>query len=140
MRVLVVDDDPSLRSALRMVLEDAGHEVLLATTLDEAQARLESTPPDAALIDARLSGRGVAFWREIEADPRFAGRGVLLAGDPRVLGSLRDHPRAFAKPFDYGALLERLDEVVRRASVRGPRPPSPRPRSRRHPRRTESGS
>jgi CheY-like chemotaxis protein len=111
MRHLVVDDDPSLRAALRLVFEDAGHEVVLSATVDEAYAHLEAGVLDVVLIDAGVSERGVAFWRELEASSAFSGKGLLLTGDLPSLGPLRDHPRVFAKPFDYGELLAQLHQM-----------------------------
>lgn len=119
MRLLVVDDDPSLRAALRLVFEDAGHEVFLATTVDEARARLGRPRPDAVLVDAGVCERGIAFWRELEADKGFAGRSFLLTGNLPALGSLKDHPRVFGKPFDYGELLAQLTRMERAASPQG---------------------
>ncbi|MEQ1855314.1 MAG: response regulator [Longimicrobiales bacterium] len=111
MRLLVVDDDPSLRTALQMVFEDAGHEVWLAASVAEARAHLERAHVDATLIDAGVSGSGVALWRELEADHRWTGRVLLLTGNLPSLGLLRSHARVIAKPFDYGVLLHYLEEL-----------------------------
>lgn len=54
MRVLIVDDEPNIRRALRISLEADGHSVFEASTSADGLARLAKAPCDAALIDLRL--------------------------------------------------------------------------------------
>jgi NtrC-family two-component system response regulator AlgB len=54
MRVLIVDDEPNIRRALRIALEADGHSVVEASTKTEALARLAKSPSDVALTDLRL--------------------------------------------------------------------------------------
>lgn len=108
MRVLIVEDDPSLVTALSLVLQQAGHEVLHRDTVDESQELLAAMNVDSAVIDCGVRGGGRAFWEELEASEQYRGRVILLSGDPSSLGSLRGRPRVFEKPFGYEALLEQL--------------------------------
>jgi two-component system nitrogen regulation response regulator NtrX len=55
-RVLVVDDDPGIRDALRMILEYEGYEVLTAPDGKTALSDLETNPPDAILLDIKMPG------------------------------------------------------------------------------------
>ena len=71
LRVLVVDDDASIRSMLGFVLEDEGFQVLEAADGQEALDRLVDDPPDAMVLDLMM--------------PRVDGHGVLEA---RRSGSL----------------------------------------------------
>ena len=109
MRLLVADDDPSLRLALRLVLEDAGHEVVEADSVHEARAILDAGELDFALIDAGMSQEGVGLWDELERDARFRGRALLLTGDLMTLGMLQEHERVVGKPFDFAWLLSRIE-------------------------------
>ena len=120
MLLLVADDDPSLRTALRLVFEDAGHEVLQASSVHEVRDVLSCRIPDAVLIDAGMSEGGRMLWREMEGDPLHAGRTLLLTGNLPALGALRDHPSVLAKPFDYRALLSRIESLgPRRVRAQG---------------------
>ena len=66
--VLVVDDDPSVRSSLKFLLSSVGLQV---ESFDSAETFLQRTPPDAPsclVLDVRLRGlRGLDFQRELAA-------------------------------------------------------------------------
>jgi CheY-like chemotaxis protein len=53
-RILVVDDDESIRNTAKAILEDEGYIVDLATTGMEAIKRTEETAYNVALLDIRL--------------------------------------------------------------------------------------
>lgn len=120
MRLLVADDDSSLRLALRLVLEDAGHDVLEAGSVIEARSLIATHRPDFILIDAGMCQDGVNLWDELVADIRFRGRVLLLTGDLTTLGLLGHHHAVVSKPFDYDRLLHRIEKA-------GPRPLSEAP-------------
>jgi NtrC-family two-component system response regulator AlgB len=54
LRVLVIDDERNIRSALRVCLEQAGSEVVEAATPEAALAALAQRPFDLAFVDLRL--------------------------------------------------------------------------------------
>jgi RNA polymerase sigma factor (sigma-70 family) len=66
--VLVVDDDPSVRSSLKFLLGSVGLQV---ESFDSAETFLQRTPPDAPsclVLDVRLRGlSGLDFQRELAA-------------------------------------------------------------------------
>jgi DNA-binding response OmpR family regulator len=55
-RVLLVEDDPRIRTSLRLALEDEGYVVGEADSGEAAMAAFESRPPDVVLIDLMLPG------------------------------------------------------------------------------------
>ena len=55
LRVLVLDDDDATRLAIGQYLEQCGHAVALASTVDEAIAKAKSTHPEVLVCDWRLS-------------------------------------------------------------------------------------
>jgi CheY-like chemotaxis protein len=57
-RVLVVDDDASVRESLKKVLAEAGYEVALATDGQEAMDRFDPDQVDLLLLDLNLPIRG----------------------------------------------------------------------------------
>ena len=65
-RVCVVDDDPQILRALRVVLRDAGYEVIPAESGEEALDRMAVRPPEAAIVDLMLPGiDGVEVCRRL---------------------------------------------------------------------------
>ncbi len=57
-RILVVDDEVNIRSALATLLERAGHTVVVAGHPDDAVRELDREPCDIALLDLRMPGMG----------------------------------------------------------------------------------
>jgi DNA-binding NtrC family response regulator len=56
--VLVVDDESNMQAVMRMVLEDAGHAVLVAASAEEAMPHLENPELDVLVTDIRMPGLG----------------------------------------------------------------------------------
>jgi len=53
-RILVVDDDPDMTEACKLVLEQAGHEVATAQNVEEGQAALEQFAPELLILDVMM--------------------------------------------------------------------------------------
>lgn len=64
-RILVVDDDSSLRRVMKMQLEEAGYEVFLATDGDEAYAILSDVQPTLLITDLRMPSGGLELLRRM---------------------------------------------------------------------------
>ena len=56
MRILVVDDEPSVRSSLQRALSLEGYQVDLAADGAAALDRLAAEPPDAVVLDVSMPG------------------------------------------------------------------------------------
>jgi two-component system NtrC family sensor kinase len=82
-RMLVVDDEPSMRAAVSRFLESLGHVIHVASSGIEARALMATTDYDVVLLDLRMPGLGgEALYRELtERDPRHARRVVFVTGD-----------------------------------------------------------
>ncbi len=66
-KILVVDDEPAIRSGLTAVLETAGYSVDAVDSAEAALDYLEKRPVDLALLDIRMSGMsGVELMQEIK--------------------------------------------------------------------------
>ena len=97
-RILLVDDDPDIRSALRALLELDDHLVTVAASGSEGLTLALADPPDIALVDIGLPDMdGYEVMRRIRSDDRgkriFA---VALTG----YGQAEDARRALAAGFD----------------------------------------
>jgi CheY-like chemotaxis protein len=105
--VLIVEDDPSLRTVIRMVLEQAHYEVLEARHGLAALELMESDMPDLVVADLRMPlMNGVELIGRMRSSPNTASVPiVLLSGllpDPEVT-KLAD--AVVAKPFEPANLL-----------------------------------
>ena len=81
--LLIVDDEPSIRSAILRYFAGLGHVVDAAGNAAEAFALLESRRYDTVLLDLRMPDTsGDTIYRELlERDPMHAARVVFLTGD-----------------------------------------------------------
>ncbi|MEO8561097.1 MAG: PAS domain S-box protein [bacterium] len=82
-RVLVVDDEPAMRSAMSAFLGSLGHDVVISASGADARRLLADGVYDAILLDLRLSDvGGDVLYRELFArDPGQAARVVFVTGD-----------------------------------------------------------
>lgn len=109
LRVLLADDEASLRMAIRIFLERRGHQVVEAADAHEAWAAAQRAPFDVALVDARMPGDGVRLLEQLETLPALAGRTALMTGDlgrTRMEQDVSTERPCLAKPFE-------MDEMVR---------------------------
>jgi DNA-binding response OmpR family regulator len=118
-RVLLVEDDSTLRTALVEVLEREELRVRAVGTGDEAQREAERFRPDVAILDVGLpgsmSGFDVAAW--------LRGRGGTAVLFLTAADALDDRLRGFdlgaddylVKPFAVAELVARLKAVLRRS-------------------------
>jgi two-component system OmpR family response regulator len=56
-RILAVDDDVSVREALKRILEDSGYDVVLATDGADGEAKLKDQAFDLLILDLNMPGR-----------------------------------------------------------------------------------
>lgn len=116
LRVLVADDEASLRLAISLFLGRRGHHVVQASDAHEARRIAGEQTFDAALVDARMPGDGIKLLHELEASPGLRGRTALMTGDPGRsldLDALAGGRPVLTKPFDMHAavsLVERLGQ------------------------------
>ena len=124
-RILVVDDDPQLRSLLLLVLEGEGYQVSLASDAPSAVKDIEAGTADLVVLDVSL---GADDGRMVLARIRDLGDlpVILISGKgdtaDRVLGLRLGADDFLAKPFSPVELVARVETVLRRSSVRAPVP------------------
>jgi PAS domain S-box-containing protein len=117
-RLLVVDDEPALRDAMRGLLVSLGHGVTTAGGGVEARALLRTNDYDVVLLDLRMSDLGGdALYRELlEGDPRHASRVVFVTGDTQSDQAARFLAEAgrpsVSKPFQLEDLAAVLASVT----------------------------
>lgn len=108
--VLLLEDDPDVLEATRLVLEEEGFSVLAAADLHSAQQLALSARRCMVLLDLSLPGDPETFVRALHDAPDWEGQVLLFsAGDhleerARALGA----DGAVAKPFEIDHLVEEL--------------------------------
>lgn len=119
-RVLIVEDDTSIRDIMAMALRSAGHDVEVAASGREALDRIGRGTVDVILLDIRMPVMdGAEFarrYRELVATPApiivlTAARDATRAGGDLLAA------RYLAKPFDLDDLLDAIDEVAGAAAA-----------------------
>ncbi|MFZ4537092.1 PAS domain S-box protein [Propionivibrio sp.] len=122
LRIGVVEDNAEVLQALVLALENAGHDVVAATTGAEFVGRLGGRRPDIVISDYRLADSETGF-DVIEAARKIFGDdlpALLLTGDtdPALIRSMADRGIAVHyKPLQIEALQAFINEVAER---RGP--------------------
>jgi DNA-binding NtrC family response regulator len=114
--ILVVDDDPAMRDALREVVTDLGHEACLAESGAAALTLLATNRIDAALLDFRMTGMdGLELLGRIRKMPNPPPVAVLTAHatahntiEAMRLGAF-DH---LTKPIGRDALSQLLETML----------------------------
>ncbi len=108
--VLIVDDDPGIRSSLERILVANGCKVILAHSCEEAMARFRQRPRSVVLLDMKLDdGSGLDLLQQIRAvNPAVVA--VLMTGFTELqpdmdLGLSLGAASTLVKPFDVDSLV-----------------------------------
>jgi two-component system, OmpR family, KDP operon response regulator KdpE len=118
-RVLVVDDEPQIVRALKVVLREAGFEAVAAETAAQALDLAAVKPPDAAIIDLVLpDGDGVEVTRSLR---EWSGMPILVLSavgeeDQKVRALEAGADDYITKPFGTRELIARLQAALRRTA------------------------
>ena len=116
-RILIVDDDESIRNTVKIILEDEGYSVDLASTGNEAIKMTEKTAYNVALLDIRLPDmEGVELLKLIKDNvPRT--RKIMVTGYPSMqnaITALNKNADAYlVKPVDVEKLLNTVKDQLR---------------------------
>ncbi len=116
--ILIVEDHPTMRAAMRAVLEQEGYELREAgdgpAALDQISLRL----PDVMFLDLHMPGvTGEEVLRQVKGDPETAGIKVIVVtaqgeeGKRTVLELGAD--AYFQKPYSPLGLLQAVEDVLR---------------------------
>jgi DNA-binding response OmpR family regulator len=120
-RLLIVDDDASVRAMLEEYLGGHGYAVRAVGDGTAMRAALESDLPDLVLLDLRLPGEdGLTLARFLRE--RYDVGIVMVTGSSdvvdRVVGLELGADDYIGKPFDPRELLARVKSVLRRMQAR----------------------
>lgn len=117
-RVLVVEDNPANLKLVAVLLERAGHEVLVAVDAESAVSLAHEHVPDLVLMDVQLPGMdGLAATSLLKSDPVTAAIPIIAL---TAMAMKDDQARArsagcdgwIAKPLRYRELYAAIDRLL----------------------------
>jgi two-component system chemotaxis response regulator CheY len=114
-RILIVDDDESIRQIVRICLSDEGYEVVEASNGQVALNALTAFQPDLILLDLRMPVMdGWEFARHYEKlpGPRAPLVAFVAALSPEQDCADLDAAGILAKPFDLDDLLRAVRNLL----------------------------
>jgi len=117
-RVLVVDDEPTIREIVVSYLEREGFKTLEAADGNRARELLERDPPDLVVLDLMLPGTdGLELCRWIRSRSRLPVIMLTARGEEsdRIVGLELGADDYVTKPFSPRELAARVRTVLRRA-------------------------
>ena len=117
LRLLFIDDEPTLRSGMQAFGELRGFTVLTAANGLQGLDLVRTSPVDAIVCDLRMPGMdGAAFHERLRRDrPGLAARTVFITGDVVAGGGRATTHRqpVISKPFTFEKLEETLVALLR---------------------------
>jgi len=78
--IVIIDDDPDVREALKLMLEPAGYRLTCCSTGPEGTAAIHSSPPDLILLDIMLASptEGFHLAYELKKDEAVAKIPIIM--------------------------------------------------------------
>lgn len=130
--ILVADDDPSIRDAIRYALMRDGHEVTVAANGAEALKQLRKTKFDVIFTDIYMPEMdGLQLLLSVKGQlPRPAivattGASLGTGWSPLTIASALGADAVLAKPFDFNELRALIGKLQAKADQDGTAPPPP---------------
>jgi CheY-like chemotaxis protein len=118
-RVLIVDDEIGIASAVQSRLEIEGHESVIVTDGQAAIEQVREEKPDLILLDVMIPKiNGIEVCRALKKDPRTKDIPIIML---TVMNQVKDLEAAFAagandylnKPFQFAQLLAKIDKYTK---------------------------
>jgi DNA-binding NtrC family response regulator len=121
-RILVVDDEESIRYTFRNFLEEEGHETITAASYEEALAFLREMDFDLVFVDIILEGKSGLDLLKNAQEHAHTTDFIIITGAPSVetaansvrLGAL-DY---VVKPIRHGALMRITERALNHRTLR----------------------
>ena len=116
-RILVGEDDPSVRGLLQTLLSAEGYEVATASDGLDGLVKVTAAPTALVVLDLMMPDLGgVRVLEEMRDDPELADIPVIVVtGKIDAIPSMKEllgEDNVFLKPFAVAELLERVGDVT----------------------------
>jgi len=111
-KILVIDDDPDIRTVLDILLKKQGHLVETASREDEVFNKVSQFQPDIILLDVLLSGAdGRAVCQRLKAEKGTSHIPVIMfSGHPGAAGKIDAYGADdfISKPVNTDTLISKI--------------------------------
>ena len=79
-RIIIIDDDPDITEAMKVVLEKHGYSVDIANDGSEGMNRIKATSPDLIILDVIMNtpDEGFVLSRELKSNPKYKQIPILM--------------------------------------------------------------
>lgn len=124
-KILVIEDEASIRDMLRFALERVDFLVSVAADAPSARLRIAESRPDLILLDWMMPGMsGVDYARELKAAPQTRDIPVIMVTaraeeEDKIRGLNIGCDDYVSKPFSFPELIARIQAVLRRSMPGG---------------------
>ena len=99
LKLLVLEDDDGIRTALSLAMEDEGYDVVEAPSAEAALQLVQRNPPDLMLVDLMLGGMdGFSFIREVRPTTSLRRSRALEHVVSQAMGALQRRHRSSDRP------------------------------------------
>lgn len=122
-KILVIDDDPSLRRTLEVALRVFGYETVLAADGPQGIQAAQENLPDVILCDVNMPGMdGRAVLQAMRNDPALSNRQIVLMTGNQMQNPQREGMNLGAddylpKPFEIAQLKTCVEARLRRSQI-----------------------
>src|SRR5829696_1336955 len=111
-KILIIDDDPDIRTVMNILLKKQGHEVETASRQDEVFKKIEQFNPSIILLDVLLSGAdGRTICMEIKENDTTKDIPVIMfSAHPGAADNISSYGADdfISKPVNADVLLEKV--------------------------------
>lgn len=118
--ILLIEDDPDIASANRIMLELEGYSVIEARTLKKGKELVENASPDLVVMDIMLpDGNSLDYCRELrgKSGVRILFLSALGTKEDIVEGLRAGGDDYLAKPYIMDELILRIQSLMRRGNM-----------------------
>lgn len=118
--ILLIEDDPDIASANKIMLELEGYSVIEARTLKKGKELVESASPDLVVMDIMLpDGNSLEYCRELrgKSGVRILFLSALGTKEDIIKGLRAGGDDYLAKPYIMDELILRIQSLMRRGNM-----------------------
>ncbi len=114
---MVVDDEPSLRETVRIILESEGYTIIEADSADECWKLIRKNIPDLILLDIKMPGMPpIELIRRIKENPELRKIKIVymtgIAGTKQFTKRIEGIIDTIEKPFKNEDLVNMVKEAL----------------------------
>lgn len=121
MKVLVIDDEATMQDLLRLMLEQAGYQVVSAASGEEGIQKVQTEKIDFVILDVLMGGMDgfdtCATIRQFTSVPILMLTAIAGSENDKVKGLRAGADDYMVKPFSKQELLARIEAILRRTQT-----------------------